>query len=679
MTHQAHAVPPAVISTLDDAKLIAQAWFAEVHPLVTQGTVLSALLINHHWIPVAFCPTSHSIEALTTTEGARYWPMLFPDISPIQVFSQRDAGSLFHQDCGFQTVAWLLAHVMECDSAEGHLCSMPTQAANAWRSLFWQHLYVYPAIGHPPLLCLGGQSELETAVSMMLKEHGVFTDRLQERTKTVLHKFGAAAVAQAIRSARPWAALKDLANQHTPRFRLILEDEFQQIIKQRSSGDKPIGTKKRVATRSAIQSPVHFTPHDVKLPEGIFCQADGTPLASIGLREVNPSAKGVVLVIEGEYQPYASQKSLSTGGLAFLILAPYSETLASQGTAVRFPAKCIATSEPVLLSGQLVQKGQLEVARHLPAKCVQVETVETQTCKVLLYQDQCPLPWGEVVERPVRAVLRLLPFLQVCRDVGCNCGGWHVSQTSAPEPVLDIWQRDFLTIHFKRCKPHEAAVFTCMIRMTGAAYQEAIKHSGSSGIFIEARSQDGKLQDQRYHTVWLPKQSLEEARAAQSTTFAPTCLIRVSWRYGLRTDVDNAKKLHDQFRPDVPFLSGTGKSTWLLGPVPYGTTRRALQDLFASWSWEAKPLQSMGPSADRTGLKWQVAAATDPPNYVYTLAHGDVLITKATPQDLKLSVSGRVEASASTLQAVSMQPARQELVHSLVAASKPDWADASAK
>lgn len=76
----------------------------------------------------------------------------------------------------------------------------------------------------------------------------------------------------------------------------------------------------------------------------------------------------------------------------------------------------------------------------------------------------------------------------------------------------------------------------------------------------------------------------------------------------------------------------------------------------------------MGPSADRTGIKWQVLASNPPENYVYTLAHGDVLIVKSDPHELRTATMGQVEASQVTRNAVANSNAQQD-----------PWAEAAAR
>lgn len=212
-----------------------------------------------------------------------------------------------------------------------------------------------------------------------------------------------------------------------------------------------------------------------------------------------------------------------------------------------------------------------------------------------------------------------------------------------------------------------------MLRVTDTAFQTLQRCSGSNGVYIEARSHDGKQHDMSQHTVWLQKMSSEEAQAAQNKIEGDSCLVRVSYRYGLRVPMQAAKEVHEKFRPAEPFLASSVKSTWIVGPMPWGSTRKALIKLFNTWGWNAKPLQTAGVAADRTGLKWHAVADNAPPHYVYNLAHGDVLIVKATSPTPTTQASVQVEASAHTQRL--MQPVRGKSTQLL----EDPWADAANK
>eukprot|EP00435_Cladocopium_sp_Y103_P017673 s1448_g4.t1 len=651
---QVRSVPPLVITDLGDASTLAAAWYMEAHG-VSRITV-SAIWLNFHWIPIIFSHADKLPLFITTTEGAHLMPLLFPATvqGEFQVCVQGSISSTTAHDCGFQALGWILAQLRQ-----DQVTSSPVSQARAWRFAFWQHVLSSATICPEAPWLLGGQSELETAVAAILKEHGVFSNRVMDRAKYVIQQLGATPITNALRSTRPWVAIKELANQQSPKLRLIQEDEFNQVVQSRTKKEQQFSTKKKPGLKRNAPSAV-FTATDIVIPGWVFCQQDGTPLAQLQLRQINPTAKGIVVASEADVKPYMTQQQISKDSLAFLVLSPFSDELAQQGHTLRFPAQSVATGEPVLLTGVILQKGAVPVVRLSPQTPMQVDTVATQTIKLLIYRDQASTAWDDVQDRPVKYILDHFPMMRICKKPNCHCTSWHAETSEGTEPILDIWQRDFLSLHFKKTRATDAAIFTVMMRVTYPTFQVLSEQSGSHGIYIEARSPDGRAQDELYHTVWLQKSSIEAARALQATADTATSLVRVTNRYGLRVSTAQAKALHDMVRPEVPFLGGTSRSTWVIGPVPFGTTRKGLVKLFQSWSWNAKPLQSIGPSADRTGLHWQVVADSPPSNFVYTLSHGDVLIVKSDAQESKAIAAGQVEASPNTCQAVANQALMQD-------------------
>ena len=185
-------------------------------------------------------------------EGVHIWPLLFPEQHQrtMKVHVPGTLDSAFAEDCGFQTLAWLTALL----SGRPHK-PMTRDMANQWRHLFWQLLTADPTCFSTRPLLLGGQSELETSIAAILREHGVFASRVAERSKQVINVLGATPLTQALRSIRPWVAIKELANQQTPKFRLIWEDEFDQVVKNRSTKDPSFAGKKK------RQMPKQHTPY----------------------------------------------------------------------------------------------------------------------------------------------------------------------------------------------------------------------------------------------------------------------------------------------------------------------------------------------------------------------------------------------------------------------------------
>lgn len=659
-TQKVGILMPLVIPQLMDLQQQSIAWIYQI-PVGTSS--VSAVLVDNHWIPFVIHNHGESFDVVTVAEGQQVGHLLFHSLA-VQYHTVPPVPTQFRDGCGFQAIAVVLAVI-----AGTAVVPFSRQKASAWRLLFWQKMYV----GHQPYsesgqLLLGAAQtpELETAIATLLREHGVASDQVLDRAKQVISRLGATPIQQALQSDRPWPAIKALANAASPPFRLIQPAEFQTVVKQRTRTDRQVKSKKQPKTQGSRDPPAaHFSPGDLVIPEGVFCQMpEGHSLAHLNIRQVHPKAKGVVLCSESEAQPFLSQSQLSSEGLAFLVMAPFSQQLGDLGEILCFPAQSIATIEPVLLTAVMLQKGAKTVQRSKPPTQLQVEQVSTRTLKLFVYRDQTPTDWQEIVRKPVKCILDTLQCLQQCKVPNCNCPKWHEEH----EPLLDVWQRSFLTLNFSTVKPTDAVLFTCAIRVVEQVAMQLFDMSGSSGIYVEPRSHDGKQHDQSTQTVWLPKHSLQQALAAKSTATVATSLIRVGHRYGLRASTTEAPQLHVQFRPDVPYLPGDSKEGFLVGPLPWGTTRAALVKLFAKWEWVAKPLQPAGRSADSQGLMWLVHATQSPPNSVYTMVHGDVLVVRQTQAVKHAAPLPAVEASRFTKN--QLRPSEEEW---------DPWAPAAAK
>lgn len=94
----------------------------------------------------------------------------------------------------------------------------------------------------------------------------------------------------------------------------------------------------------------------------------------------------------------------------------------------------------------------------------------------------------------------------------------------------------------------------------------------------------------------------------------------------------NAQEIHQKHRPGTPLLLGNQKQLFLLGPLPFSTTKEGICKLISAWQWDARPLQPRGRTMDGTGINWLIQGTENPTHWIYTLKHGDVLITRL-PED----------------------------------------------
>ena len=445
-----------------------------------------------------------------------------------------------------------------------------------------------------PVALGGHEDDLMVAISTLLKEDGVGAEQLQDRAQAMIKKLGTEAIKTPLQSSRPWQALKRIANEAKPPFRLIATEELDRVLAEKAKAGKPIGNRATKAPRSGSTTHVSIGPQDVIIPKGVFAQDDGSLMPQIQLRQVGTAAKGIIVVTEHEVQPYLASNTISNDGLAFIVLHPTKALQTTAGQLIRFPAQCATTGEPILVSAFMIQKGKQMVQRALPNKLPKVEEVPVSTIKMLVFRDQLPMGWKEFCEAPVKNLISLAKCLQICRAKGCDCELWHpadMADGAMAEPILDIWNRDFLTTSFKKVPPKDAQMFVCAARVQSEAFTKLCNISGTDGLFIEPRTSDGRSHDSTYHTVWLPKAQHKEAIAAKAMSSAPTILVRVQNRYGLKVSMDQASQIHEQFRADTVFLGGAEKTIYTVGPMPWGASRSSLTAVFKTWNGKPSPFR----------------------------------------------------------------------------------------
>ena len=649
-------VEPLIVSNQDLMSTVSDVWLNQLHEtVVNKQVVFSVMLLNHHWVPIVVGVHDSQVFVSAPALGLAVWQNCLScasarfDLLQSAIPHPVEAPQAFPHCCGFQAVWWL--HGTLTESA---MVTVTPEVASEMRYNFLISLLgpVLIEISLDDLLLGGGISpELQNAVTTILKEHGVPETSITTRVNHVVDSLGTPQLEKIFRSPRPWIAMKHAANACQPPVQLVLATELQEVLALRAKDPKPVGDKKRKQNKVPIDVPPSLPrlgPQDVVIPEGVFRQQDGIALSQLKIADLSPSARGVIVGTERDLHAYISKPTLSSEGLGLIVMDPSSELLHVSGPMLRFPICCALTQEPMLISALLLQKGQKKVERNLPEARVKVHEQANQVFKVLLFRDEVA-DWSQVIKAPVRCVLELLPGLAVCHQVECKCPKRHVPEAGeVDEAVLDVWNRDFITYRFARVGAQQADMYACTIRVASSFAKQVFRSSGTNGLYVEPRAVDGKREGEAYHTIWLPKKSLEEVRAEQAALREETFIVRIQKKYGLGMSVPQAEAVHQHLKGTQPFLPGGAKQVWILGPLPWGTTRKSVTQLLQQWSWQGKPLQPSGRAADGSGLMWSVQSIEPPPHTVYSLAHGDIVLTRADKPLQAAPITPQVEASRHT-------------------------------
>ena len=609
------------IAFFDDtaARHEAAMWFQQPIQWITADRPwISAAIVGEHWVPVVLSKKESVVTLTTTPEGTS----LLEAAQQVTVCEgltlqahQRMLPSSFHGDCGFQAFVWILATLGQFDFQP-----LSANKAEQWRLLFAEYLIATGMhLQTIRSLTIGGTKvdNLHQQLSDLLAQHGVWEDRIAERTSKVIDGIPAHVLRNVLASKRPWAELKHAANNAQPLIKLIHPDELNAQITSRANQRRTYG--QRNAKFSKKQAPAAEMPtlraSDLQVPQGVFKQQDGTVLGPLAINDVGTNSQGIVLVDQSESEALLKlQMPISPHGLAVIVLATKANAQSHSIQPIKFPALCLATQEPLIASGYMYQLGKQHAQRHEPAVKLAVEEHQTETVRCLVFQDQAGELWNEMQKQPVKVIFSQEPLLTPAR---------HDQSV-----VIDVWDRQWMSKRFERLKPVAADIFTFSFRMMAEHAEALIAKSGQHGIYFEPRSECGRFPNPSFHVTWLQNTSFQEAQIAQQTSPHVTTLTRHGDRFGLRSDAIHAKDIHDKHRPGTPLLLGQKKSLYTMGPMPFSATKESITKLLQTWSWDARALQPRGRTADSTGISWTIQAVEDPSHWIYTLQHGDVLIAR---------------------------------------------------
>ena len=631
-------------------------WIQECsHAVATSQTVVSATLLDQHWIPFAFVGTDpNTVKIVTSKEGAE----LCSYCKGVQHQQVIPLPHLFKADCGFQTIGWLVRIILDPSSSFGpkHFGDLfppiTIAAAASWRGLFEHHLLVTGLASKsvvPSSIRIGGAKGdlFEAQLQDMLQEHAVPSDQCKARADMILEKLGRTAVTKALRANRPWFELKSLANGTTPKIQLVLPSELQEAIKKRAAEGKVVGDKaKKKHSSNQDQVQVQLCPQDLTIPDGVFKQGNDTLIGQIQLSSIGKASQGVVIVNATQAGPYLHlSKPISNEGLGLLVLDHQDASVQGVGQVIQFPAKFEKSGEPLITRARLIQLGNTEVSRHVPQHLHCVDEVQTAVLRALVFRDELECSWDDFVKHPVKYILQnSLPLV----------GG------SGPDSnVLDVWDRQFVSLKLDKLPPKRAELYIVSFRVTGLDVTKILDLSGNHAIYYEPRDAVGRQPHSDFRVVWIPKTDKRSVLASVQLAEHWTCLARSGNKFGIRTATQHAQELHELHKPAVPFLEASSLTTFIVGPMPYGATRSSLVKLFGQWEWKARPCQPRGRSADGNGVLWECQASEPPQFEIYTMKHADVLVSPIEKKKPGGRPSNDIVASAKTIAILKQQQSTQ--------------------
>ena len=606
----------------------------------TTNAIVTAVWIKGHWIPFAWTWTKECTTARSwDIQGTQTNVNVLHDAIAKAVGSRSYMSHISYRQfaltafCGVCAVRWLdnfiTGKMLPTNQEEAeHLNGVAKQ-------LFLGYLETDLQVPRPWIWADGLDASAHARLVDLLIQHGVPQEEIEKRTKLVVQGIGSAALQKALLGSSPWRSVKALANQASPVVQLILPDELAAVIKQKAeAGGFGRKNKKRSTVKPvAPQPPVAIDPTKLRFGQGLFVDEKGESVAQISVGNLGPAITGVALATYDDVAPFIrAEQQISKGAVGVFLLNASEDCLPKSLAWIqcRVAVRCIANGEPVLLTGYLIQLGHSTISIAKKTDVVEAGDVQAACVKITIYRDAFPGQWEDFVKAPVRTLLQWLTPLEVC-DQGpiCGCVKWHrTDENSIRDPILDIWRRQWLNMSFKQATPLQADLFAVNLRYIQELEESLLSMSGEGGVFLEPRSLDSKSPTMDYHVIWMPRSNLQDLMHLRQTIPEILGLARLGMRMGIRTSVAHANVVGQQVKPDAIQLTSGVRLQFDLGPVPYGMDRAAVATLCSSCGWKVKPIAPIKSIDGVLGVLWLVHASTEPPTFVFSTKHGDIVVNR---------------------------------------------------
>ncbi len=548
---------------------------------------------------------------------------------------------------------------------------LPTTTEEVWqlhaigKHYFQQHLEETEQVPRPWLWGNGLDMQVHQRLCDLLRQHGVTSDQIDRRIQVIQLAIGIPALQKALTGTAPWRSLKALANQCQPKVQLVLPDELRVVVDAKATTG--VGNKKKTKSTDPAKptKPAPLDPSKLAFDDGAFVNETGQSVQQLQVSQLGPLVEGVALASYQDVEPFLRNNQIvANGGLAVFLLNVDEQAMTTKLTwaQCRVVLRCVANGEPMLVNGFLVQLGKTFIRQARAKHVIELPDVPAACVKAAIYRDSVVGEWESIVSGPVKFLLQCIEALQTCQAEGCHCPKWHKMDTNIRDPVFDVWRRQWLNLSMKTSQPGQADVFMVNIRFAKELESKVLATSGCNGVFLEPRSLDAKDPILDYQVLWLPKQSIADLLHTKQCNPGIIGLARMGSRLGVRLRAEDVTSIGKIIKPDAVLLTGGPKSTFEIGPVPFGVDRSGLAKLCAEWGWVAKPVH---PSKSITGLGtiWVVHACIDPPSSVFSIkGKHDVVITKLPAKGTKPIQHQPAVGSSETLDLCSLQPSKDVAV-----------------
>ena len=625
------------------------------------ATVLTAIMVDHHWYPLVWRMDAEVVRLFTcgvVPAHVQVFETLATTMGSLRGVEGQWCNKLvsfvLSGHCGALVLSFA-KHLLWGESFPSSLVELEC-VAKQLRQEFASGLS--DLCLRPQLAALG--LPVVDQLASLLSEHGVDAGESLARAKDLMQQLGDTHVSAALQANNAWRELKWLANQMRPPLVLIKPSELQRAIEKRG-GTFQVGNKrhKRPKGQGKGKHAPSLDASMLRLEPGLFQDQQDQALSQVAVASIGPQVSGVVVLNQAMAEPYLkANRCMSAGALGLFVVdstVPSVTTLSV--SSVRVPLMCTANSEPLLVDGLLYQLGAQHVKRSMPPAGCTVKAVATCVVKALVFRDMTEENWQQVCAHPLRHIFSKVSPLQPCEDDECpGCEAWHQTQQyPVASPVLEAWGKQWMKLNYQYCPSDQAEVFGVHLRLPEVLQCQVQAFSGFQGVFLEPRSLDGKKPSEQFQVIWIAKTDISQLMMQRQSIPAVCGLARMGSKLGLRCQISNAAEVYAKVKPGQTYLPSGNKHSYLVGPFPFGTLKSSVAHALAQSGWVARPVQPVGTHDHLQGLMYRVHAVSPPPSKVLHITHGDVVVTQEGLPPDNMPLVPKVLASPATVAMVTKE------------------------
>ena len=503
----------------------------------------------------------------------------------------------------------------------------------------------------------------EAAVEMLndlLLSKGVKAADVESRSKAAIRKLGLRSVEDALRSKDPWRSLKELGNQQSRPFQFVQYSELQAHVRSRTESKKHAdGRIRKTIKHKKAAAHINLTPEEIELMPGSFLDQEDDEVPVITKPEVSADARGIALVsLEFAAELATHSHNLSVDALAVVTLGAMSGVKEEDSPTIQFPGVFLPTKEPILITGTLLQLGDVKIHRKPLDGAPQVAALDTEVIRLQAFRDLFGEAWAILLKGPLKHIIAVLPGLQYCDGKEClkGCAKFHAAiEEEVSTAILDAWGWKWSTVEGKVCKQNVAELFSIYVRIPSSGLTSLLQTSGWNGIFVEPRLDGQQGAHTAYKVIWLHRSAtLDEALKFKREQEMVIGLARMQNKFGLRVQNKDESAMLRIVYPNANMVACEVTMVFEVGPLPFGMSKDKIAELLVAWQWKARPLRPL--RSTFAGKYWEIGAAQDPKAPVMPTDQGEVTITLRSQAHSGNKTGRPFHASAKTQAAMKLKP-----------------------